>query len=405
MKQIKGGITAPKGFKASGMHCGIKKSGKKDLALIYSETLANAAATFTSNKVKAAPILVSMEHIKSGKAQAIIANSGCANACTGSDGLEDAQIMAKAAASALNINSENVLVASTGSIGSRLPLKNILNGIRMLSKRMSLAGGVEAADAILTTDTRRKEIAVQFKAGGKTITIGGIAKGAGMIAPNMSPTGSGQATLFSFITTDADIHSSNLKNYLKESVDRSFNMTVVDRDTSTNDCVFILANGKARNKALRGNDEREFKQALDLVCIYLAKEIARDGEGATKLIEVRVAGAKSANDAKLIARSVAGSDLVKSAIFGEDPNFGRIMAALGYSGADVKQDHTSVYIGDTQVVNGGKAVFFDQKEAKKHLKGKEVLINIMLGQGTSIATAWGCDLTYDYVKINAKYHT
>ena len=328
MKQIKGGITAPKGFKASGMHCGIKKSGKKDLALIYSDVMANAAATFTSNKVKAAPILVSMEHIKSGKAQAIIANSGCANACTGNDGMEDAQIMAKAAASALNINSENILVASTGSIGSRLPLKNILNGIRMLSKRMSQSGGVEAADAILTTDTRRKEIAVQFKGGGRTITIGGIAKGAGMIAPNM-------ATLFSFITTDADVHSSNLKNYLKESVDKSFNMTVVDRDTSTNDCVFILANGKARNKALRGNDEKEFKQALDFVCTYLAKEIARDGEGATKLIEVKVAGAKSANDAKLIARSVAGSDLVKSAIFGEDPNFGRIMAALGYSGADV----------------------------------------------------------------------
>ena len=398
MKKIKGGITAPKGFKASGMHCGIKKSGKKDLALICSDVMANAAATFTSNKVKAAPILVSMEHIKSGKAQAIIANSGCANACTGSEGLEDAQVMAKAAASALNINSENVLVASTGSIGSRLPLKNILNGIRILSKRLSLAGGGEAADAILTTDTRRKEIAVQIKAGGRTITIGGIAKGAGMIAPNM-------ATLFSFITTDADVHSSNLKNYLKESVDKSFNMTVVDRDTSTNDCVFILANGMAKNKALRGKDEKEFKQALDFVCEYLAKEIARDGEGATKLIEVRVAGAKSVNDAKLIARSVAGSDLVKSAIFGEDPNFGRIMAALGYSGADVKQDLTSVYIGDTQVVNGGKAVFFDQKEAKKHLKGKEVLINIILGQGASIATAWGCDLTYEYVKINAKYHT
>jgi len=398
MKTIKGGITAPKGFKASGMHCGVKKSGKKDIALIYSDVPANAAAVFTSNKVKAAPILVSMEHIKSGKAQAIIANSGCANACTGNEGMEDAQVMAKAVASAININSENVLVASTGTIGSRLPLKNILNGIRMLSKKMSPSGGGDAADAILTTDTRRKEIAVQFKAGGKTVTVGGIAKGAGMIAPNM-------ATLFSFITTDAEIPSSSLKAYLKESVDKSFNMIVIDKDMSTNDCVFILANGMAKNNTLRGKDEKEFKQALDCVCIYLAKEIARDGEGATKLIEVKVAGARSANDAKLIARAVAGSDLVKSAIFGEDPNFGRIMAALGNSGADIKQEHVNVFIGGIQVVSGGKSVFFDQNIAKKNMKGKEVLINIMLGHGTSIATAWGCDLTYDYVKINAKYHT
>jgi glutamate N-acetyltransferase/amino-acid N-acetyltransferase len=398
MKNIKGGITAPKGFKASGMHCGIKKSGKKDIALIYSDVPANAAAVFTSNKVKAAPILVSMEHIKSGKAQAIIANSGCANACTGSEGLEDAQVMAKAVGSALNIHGDSVLVASTGTIGSRLPLKNILNGIRMLSKKMTHGGGGEAADAILTTDTKRKEIAVQFKAGGKTVTIGGIAKGAGMIAPNM-------ATLFCFITTDAEIPSSSLKACLKESVDKSFNMTVVDKDMSTNDCVFILANGMAKNNTLRGKDEKEFKQALDSVCIYLAKEIARDGEGATKMIEVKVAGARSANDAKLIARAVAGSDLVKSAIFGEDPNFGRIMAALGNSGADIKQENVNVFIGGIQVVSGGKSVFFDQNIAKKHMKGKEVLINIMLGHGTSMATAWGCDLTYDYVKINAKYHT
>ena len=398
MKTIKGGITAPKGFKASGMHCGVKKSGKKDIALIYSDVPANAAAVFTTNKVKAAPILVSMEHIKSGKAQAIIANSGCANACTGSEGMEDAQVMAKAVGSALNIHGDSVLVASTGTIGSRLPLKNILNGIRMLSKRITHTGGGEAGDAILTTDTKRKEIAVQFKAGGKTVTIGGIAKGAGMIAPNM-------ATLFCFITTDAAIPSSILKACLKESVDKSFNMTVVDKDMSTNDCVFILANGMAKNDTLRGKDEKEFKQALDHVCIYLAKEIARDGEGATKMIEVKVAGARSANDAKLIARAVAGSDLVKSAIFGEDPNFGRIMAALGNSGADIKQENVNVFIGGIQVVSGGKSVFFDQKIAKKHMKGKEVLINIMLGNGTSMATAWGCDLTYDYVKINAKYHT
>lgn len=398
MKKVQGGITAPRGFKASGMHCGIKKSGKKDIALIYSEVVANAAATFTSNKVKAAPILVSMDHIKGGKAQAIIANSGCANACTGAEGLEDANMMAKATASTLNINSRHVLVASTGSIGPRLPMKNILNGIRMMSKKMSKSGGDEAADAILTTDTRRKEIAVRFKAGGKTITIGGIAKGAGMIAPNM-------ATLFAFITTDAMVPPYQLKLYLKEAVARSFNMAVVDRDTSTNDCVFMLANGMSKNRILMWKDEKDFKEALFFVCEYLAKEIARDGEGATKLIEVKVAGAKSVNDAKLIARSVAGSDLVKSAIFGEDPNFGRIMAAIGYSGGNMKQDLVNVFIGSTQVVNGGKSVYFDLKEAKDNLKGKEVLINIMLGQGMHAATAWGCDLTYDYVKINAEYHT
>lgn len=380
------------------MHCGIKKSGKKDIALIYSEVPANAAATFTSNKVKAAPILVSMENIKSGKARAIIANSGCANACTGEDGLEDAQMMVKMAASALNVQSRDVLVASTGTIGTRLPMKCILNAGRTLAKKLSTSGGVDAADAILTTDTRRKEIAVRLTAGGKVITIGAIAKGSGMIAPNM-------ATLFCFITTDASIPSFKLKAYLKEAVDRSFNMTVVDRDTSTNDCVFILANGMAKNKLLLWKDEKDFKQALFFVCEYLAKEIARDGEGATKLIEVRVGGAKTEKDAKLIARSVAGSDLVKSAIFGEDPNFGRIMAAAGYSGADIKQDLVNVFIGNIQVVDGGRAVLFNQKNAAKHLKGKEVLINIMLGQGTSIATAWGCDLTYDYVKINAKYHT
>ncbi len=380
------------------MHCGIKKSGKKDIALIYSEVPASAAATFTSNKVKAAPILVSMDHIKSGKARAIIANSGCANACTGEEGLEDARMMVKMAASALNVHSREVLVASTGTIGTRLPMKCILSAGRTLSKKLSTSGGVDAADAILTTDTRRKEIAVRLTAGGKVITIGGIAKGSGMIAPNM-------ATLFSFITTDANIPSFKLKAYLKEAVDRSFNMTVVDRDTSTNDCVFILANGMAKNRLLLWKDEKDFKQALFFVCEYLAKEVARDGEGATKLIEVRVAGARSEKDAKLIARSVAGSDLVKSAIFGEDPNFGRIMAAVGYSGANIKQDLVNVFIGNIQVVNGGRAVLFNQKNAAKHLKGKDILINIMLGQGTSIATAWGCDLTYDYVKINAKYHT
>ncbi len=398
MKKVRGGITAPKGFKAAGMHCGIKRSGKKDLALICSEVLSNAAAVFTTNKVKAAPVLVTMENIWNLKARAILANSGCANACTGNDGIDDARLTGKAVASALNIHYGDVMLASTGSIGYRLPVTNVLTGIRTLSRQLSKDGGGDAADAILTTDTRRKEIAVQIKAGGKVITIGGIAKGSGMIAPNM-------ATMLAFITTDAAIPAIILKLYLKEAVSKTFNMAVVDRDMSTNDCVFILANGMAKNRPLIWKDENDFKHALLFVCTYLAKEIARDGEGATKLIEVRVAGAKSMNDARLAAKAVAGSDLVKSAIFGEDPNFGRIMAAIGYSGADIRQDKVDVFIGHTHVVNHGRAVLSSKTEAAKQLKGNEVVININLGRGKSSATAWGCDLTYDYVKINAEYTT
>lgn len=398
MKVIKGSVTAPKGFTASGISSGIKRSGKKDLALIYSSAPANAAGVFTQNKVKAAPIIISMDHIRSGKAQAIIANAGCANACTGDQGLADARLMADATASSLNINARHVLVASTGSIGSYLPMKNLLPGIRSASKRLSEHGGAEAAEAIMTTDTRKKEIAVKLKAGGKSVTIGAIAKGSGMIAPNM-------ATMFAFITTDANVPAYDLKSYLLKAVDRSFNMTVVDRETSTNDCVFILANGQAGNRMLSGKDEKDFISALEYVCTYLAREIARDGEGATKLMEIRVAGARSEKDARAAARSVAGSDLVKSAIFGEDPNFGRIMAALGYSGARLDPCLVNIFIGSIEVVRGGKTLSFDNAKARKHLKGKEVLITVMLGLGKSNATAWGCDLTYDYVKINAEYHT
>jgi glutamate N-acetyltransferase / amino-acid N-acetyltransferase len=398
MKVVKGGITAPKGFKAAAVACGIKRSGKLDLMMLYSDTIANAAAMFTSNKVKAAPIIVSMENIKSGKAQAIIANSGCANACTGNEGLEDARIMVKSTAALYNVPPKHVLVASTGTIGPRIPIKNIMGCIRFLSKKVSKEGGEDAASAILTTDTRKKEIAVEVKIGSKTVTIGGIAKGSGMIAPNM-------ATMFAFITTDASVPSFKLRAYLKEAVDRSFNMTVVDKDTSTNDCVFALANGQAKNMLMFGNYEKEFKDALNFVCMYLAKEIARDGEGATKLLEVKVESAKTLNDARMIARSVAGSDLVKSAMFGEDPNFGRIMAAAGYSGADIYPDELDVFIGTIQVISKGKAVGFSAANARKHLAGKDILVNIIAGKGKYQASAWGCDLTYDYIKINAEYHT
>lgn len=398
MKVIKGGVTAPKGFKASGIACGIKKSGKKDLALIYSEVSANAAAVFTSNRVKAAPILLSQEHIKGGKARAIVANSGCANACTGKQGIEDALVMANSVASLFNIDPRQVLVASTGSIGSRLPMRSILGCVRSLAKKVSVEGAEDAALAILTTDTRKKEIAVQVKVGGRPVTIGGIAKGSGMIAPNM-------ATMFAFITTDTSIPSIQLKFLLKDAVNKSFNMTVVDKDTSTNDCVFLLANGMAKNRFLIGKDEKAFKEALEFVCVHLAKEIARDGEGATKLIEVRVSGSRSLKDAKLAAKGIVGSDLVKSAIFGADPNFGRIMAALGYSGAEFDPDIVNVFIGGSQVVRAGVSVGFNQAAVRRYMKGSEVEITVMLGQGTHMATAWGCDLTYDYVKINAEYHT
>jgi glutamate N-acetyltransferase/amino-acid N-acetyltransferase len=298
----------------------------------------------------------------------------------------------------LNAPVDQILVASTGAIGKKLPMSGILSCIRALYKKLSVDGGEDAAEAILTTDTRKKEIAVQIKIGGKKVTVAGIAKGSGMIAPNM-------ATMFAFITTDAFIPSFRLKALLKDAVNRSFNMTVVDKDMSTNDCVFALANGLAKNRLMMGKDETEFKRALEYVCEYLAKEIARDGEGATKLIEVKVSGAWSVGDARLVAKAVAGSDLVKSAMFGEDPNFGRIMAAVGYSGAGIKPELVSVFIGGAQVVKDGRAMIFDGHKLSRKLAGKEVLIDILLGQGKHMATAWGCDLTYDYVKINAEYHT
>lgn len=398
MKTIAGGICAPKGFKAAGIESGIKRSGKKDLALVYSDVVADAAATFTLNKVKAAPILVSMDHIRGGKARAIIANAGCANACTGEGGLADAKMMTHLVATLFNIDEKHVLVASTGTIGTRIPMKNITGYMRALSKKLTYDGSNDASEAILTTDLRKKEIAVEVKVGGKSVRIGGIAKGSGMIAPNM-------ATMFAFITTDAHVPSIQLKFILKEIVEKTFNMTVVDKDTSTNDCVFVLANGLAKNRFLIGKDEATFKEALLYVCTYLAKEIARDGEGATKLLEVVVKGAKSNKDAKLIAKAIAGSDLVKTAMFGEDPNFGRIMAALGYSGANVDPNKADVHIGGLLVVKQGKAIKFNAVTARRHMKSKEIVIEIVVDQGSGEAKAWGCDLTYDYVKINAEYHT
>lgn len=397
----KGGITSPQGFLASGMHVGIKKSGKKDLALISSKELANSAAVFTTNKVKAAPILVSQKHIHSGKAKAIIANSGNANACTGEQGLEDAKQMTCSAASALRVPYDNILVASTGPIGKALPLKSITTNMRSLVKKLSKTGGSNAAEAILTTDLVKKEIAVQLTLNRKEVKIGGIAKGSGMIHPNMDL----HATMFCFITTDAEVPSAALNKLLKRAVDVSFNMVTVDKDTSTNDCVFALANGMSGCGKLNKKEEEKFFRALEYVCQYLAKEIARDGEGATKLLEVRVAEAKNDDDAREVARSVAGSDLVKSAVFGEDPNFGRIMAAVGYSKAEVDPNAIDLFIGENQVVRQGAAIPFNSKAVNTYMKKDEISITVEIGLGKGMATAWGCDLTYDYVKINAKYST
>jgi len=361
-------ITAPKGFKAAALAAGIKQSGKLDLALIYSEVPAAAAAVFTSNQFKAAPILVSMQQIKGGVSQAIISNAGNANCGTGKQGMQAAKQMVEATAKSLGIHPKHVLVTSTGSINKFLPMHKVIPGIQALAPKLSRAGGEAAAQAILTTDTRKKEIVI--KTGG--YTIAGIAKGAGMIHPNM-------ATMHAFITTDAKIKPSLLQKYLKVAVNNSFNMMTVDQCQSTNDCVFVLANGLSGKTA-----GSEFFKALEKVCIHLAREIARDGEGATQLIEVRVRGARNGAEARIAARAIAGSDLLKCAVYGHDYNLGRIFAAVGSTTARINPDKIQA----------------DIKFGKK-----ETLILCDLGMGKGSAVAWGCDLTEGYVKINADYHT
>ncbi|MBI5699712.1 bifunctional glutamate N-acetyltransferase/amino-acid acetyltransferase ArgJ [Candidatus Saganbacteria bacterium] len=365
-------ITKPRGFIAAGMHAGIKRSGKPDMALIVSEVPATTAAVFTSNQYKAAPILISQGQIKSGKCRAIISNSGNANCGTGKRGLIDAQHMVLETARALKIDPKQVLVTSTGSIGKFLPMNKIIPGIRALSKKLSKAGGRMAAKAILTTDTRAKEIAVRV--GG--YTVAGIAKGSGMIHPNM-------ATMHAFITTDAKLDRGLLQKLLKQAVDKSFNMITVDQCQSTNDCVFALANGKSKVK-IQKSKVLGFQKALEKVCIYLAKEIARDGEGATQMIEVKVTGARNEKEARIAARAIAGNDLLKCAIYGRDYNLGRILAAVGATSAKI-----------------------DPSKIKADIKfGRNLsLVSCNLGIGRSEAVAWGCDLTEGYVRINAKYHT
>jgi len=414
MTVINGGVCAPKGFKAGGIRCGIKPSSqKKDISLIYSDKSCSAAAMFTKNKVKAASVIVSQENIKDGKLRAVIANSGNANACTGSEGLSCAKRMAQLAAGVLNIDTSDVAVASTGVIGVPLPIEAIEKNIGALkeSLRADEQGHADALEAIMTTDTRKKEIAVEINIKGKPVRIGAMTKGSGMIHPNM-------ATMLSFITTDAAITSSALDTALRRAVSKSFNRLTVDGDTSTNDMVLVMANGEAGNPVVSseelgvtsgGDDFSVFYEALEFVCVSLTKMMARDGEGATKLVTVTVSGASSEENAEALAKSVASSSLVKAACFGADANWGRVLCALGYSGAEFNPDKTCVSFksaaGEIEVCAGGRTVNFSEEKAKKILCEEEIEILVTLKEGENSVSVWGCDLTYDYVKINGDYRS
>jgi len=396
---VEGGVTAPLGFKASGVVARIKYD-RKDVALIASEVPAAAAGVFTTNKIKAAPVVLSADNLADGTAQAIVVNSGCANACTGLEGMQAAKDMAYSTARNLGIKATDVIVASTGVIGQDLPMDRITRGITDACEVLSSTGGQDAAEAIMTTDTVPKVTAVKFDLGGKAVTIGGMAKGSGMIQPNM-------ATMLAFLTTDANIEPALLKSALKYVADRTFNMVSVDGDTSTNDSLVILANGMAGSRRMEREDSDFllFRDALMEVCTALARMIARDGEGATKLVEVRVQNATSFEEAKKTAMSVANSNLVKTAIFGEDANWGRIICAVGYSGTDVNPDAIDIYLGDEKMAESGTGLAFSEERAKEILKKDEVIITIDLHMGYTSVTAWTCDFSYDYVKINADYRT
>ena len=400
LEYIPGGVTTAEGFLAGTAMAAIKKKDKRDIAVIYSSVPAAAAGVFTLNKVKAAPVLVTMKHLEGGRAQAVVVNSGNANACNGLQGMQDALAMAAGTADVLSIHQDHVLVASTGVIGKKMPMEKVRPGIRAAAGRVSRDGGSLAAQAIMTTDTRLKETAVQLQLGGKPVTIGGMAKGSGMIHPDM-------ATMLCFITTDAAVSPVCLKRALKYAVDSSFNMITVDGDTSTNDMAVVMANGLAGNKEIveEGEDYVAFRDALAGVCTVLAMAVARDGEGATKLIEVKVRNAATIEDARLAAKAVAGSSLVKTAVFGRDANWGRVICAAGYSGASFDPERVDIFLGDEQVAGDGGSLEFSEERALEILSEDTVKIILDFKAGRFNATAWGCDLSYDYVKINADYRT
>lgn len=400
MRELIGSVTVVDGISASGVVAGLKGPNRKDIALIFCQEPAVAAGVFTTNLMKAAPVLLSQSRVKSGSAQAIVANSGNANACTGKIGYEDARRMAGIAAEELGIAPEMVLVASTGVIGVRLPMDKIESGIKQAVKSLSPRGGHDAARAIMTTDKLPKECAVELEVGDKRVRIGGIAKGAGMIRPNM-------ATMLCFLTTDVAITPEMLQQALKESVDLSFNRITVDGDMSTNDMVLILATGGAGNPTIneKGEFYVQFRKGLDYVTRKLAKMIVEDGEGATKLITVTVKGARDEREAEMAARAVAESLLVKTAIFGMDPNWGRIAAALGYSGAVFDPEKLELWFDDLQIVKDGVAADYDEEGAKRLLVKNNVRITANLNAGEAEATVWTCDLSDEYIKINASYRS
>ena len=407
MNIIQGGVTAPKGFQAAGVEAEIKYKNRKDMALIYSEIPCVGAGVFTSNLVKAAPVLWDQDIIKSGEAvQAVIVNSGIANACTGEQGMDYCEKTAKAAADSLSISEKAVLVASTGVIGMQLPINKITAGVKKLAihKEKSLEAGTLAAEAIMTTDTVSKQIAVSFEIDGKTVTLGGMCKGSGMIHPNM-------CTMLGFLTTDLSISKDMLQAALSEDVIDTFNMISVDGDTSTNDSLMIMANGMADNAMITEKDSHYdiFKQALNYVNTWLAKKMAGDGEGATALFETKVIHAQSKEQARVLAKAVICSSLTKAAIFGHDANWGRILCAMGYSGATFDPDYMELYFeskaGKILIYQNGKSVDYSEEEATKILSENEVTVLVDLKQGDAQAAAWGCDLTYDYVKINADYRS
>lgn len=405
IQEAAGGVTAAAGFVAGGLHAGLKKCpDKKDLAIIHSLAPAVVGAVFTQNKFAAAPVNWCRQVVAGGRAQAVVVNSGNANACTGAEGAANAAEMAAVCGKALQAPPEQVLVCSTGVIGVQLPMPLLREGIATCAAQLSTQGGQAAAEAIMTTDLYCKETAVSYQYQGKTVTVGGIAKGSGMIHPNM-------ATMLCFITTDLQIEAAALQQAVKEAADASFNMVTVDGDTSTNDSMLVLANGQAGNETVQagGAGYAEFVQVLTLVAARLARLMAYDGEGATKLLECQVCGAPSLQDARLAAKAVVGSSLVKAAFYGEDANWGRIACAAGYSGAQFDTAKVNLRLqsaaGEIELMRAGSGLVFDEEAAKQILQEREIFINLDLGSGEYQATSWGCDLSHEYVNINADYRS
>ena len=407
MEKITGGVTAAKGFCAAAAEAGIKYKNRKDMVMIYSKTPCKTAGVFTSNVVKAAPVLWDKKIVESrGDTHAVVINSGIANACTGKLGYEYCRETAQEAADALEITLENVLICSTGVIGMQLPVEKLTGGVRMLAKELSESeeAGTEAAKAIMTTDTRNKQVAVRVKLGGKEVTVGGMCKGSGMIHPNM-------CTMLAFVTTDVNISQKLLQEALSEDVKATFNMISVDGDTSTNDTLLVLANGEAGNTEIteKNEDYQIFAEALHFVNEALAKKIAGDGEGATALFEAKIIHADTLENARMLAKSVITSSLTKAAVFGHDANWGRILCALGYSGAAFDPEKIELYLessaGKILIFKDGMAADYSEEEAERILSSSEVTALVDMKMGDAEATAWGCDLTYDYVKINADYRS